>query len=463
MTDLLRDLKVRDIILFNVVAIVGIRWISIAASTGPSSISLWILALILFFLPQAVAVIYLNKRHPVEGGVYEWAKVEFGEFHGFVAGWCYWANNLVYYPSLLISVAAIAAFIIPGTSGLASDKVFIATASLVMLWIAIGFNVVGVKIGKWVQNIGAIGTFGPIVIIAVLAAIIVHLGKSETHFTLANILPTKFDYGTISFWSSMCFALAGLELAAVMSGEIVDAGKTIQKATYVSGIAIVVVYLVGTISLLIGLAPKNVDLVTGLVQSIHSLEVKTGLGYLSNLSAFLITLSGIGGAGAWLAGSARILFVTGIDSYLPKAFGEVHPKWKTPHVALIFQGIIATVFLLMSFVGASTEEAYLVLVDATIIVYFIPYVYIFLAAIRIFSRERASTDRLAAAFRIGASVVGGITTIVAILLTLFPPEAGGSPPLFLAKTLGGSLAFVAVGIIIFWNAKRRRSRSSLAS
>jgi glutamate:GABA antiporter len=455
MTDLLRALKVRDIILFNVVAIVGIRWISIAASTGPSSISLWILALILFFLPQAVAVIYLNKKHPVEGGVYEWAKVEFGDFHGFIAGWCYWANNLVYYPSLLISVAAIAAFVLPGTSGLAANKMFIAIVSLVILWVAIGFNVVGVRIGKWVQNIGAIGTFGPILIIAVLAGIIVHLGKSETHFTLLNILPTKFDYGTISFWSSMCFALAGLELAAVMSGEIVDAGKTIQKATYVSGIAIVVVYLVGTISLLVGLAPKDVNLVTGLVQSIHVLEMKTGLGYLSNLSAFLITLAGVGGAGAWLAGSARILFVTGIDNYLPKAFGKVHPKWKTPHVALIFQGIIATVFLLMSFIGATTEEAYLVLVDATIIVYFIPYIYIFLAGVRIFYRDRASVGRSATAFRVTASAVGGITTVAAIILTLLPPEAGGNPFVFLAKTIGGSFAFVAVGLLIFWNAKRQ--------
>lgn len=455
MTDLLRALKVRDIILFNVVAIVGIRWISIAASTGPSSISLWVLALVLFFLPQAVAVIYLSKKHPVEGGVYEWAKIEFGDFHGFVAGWCYWANNLVYYPSLLISVAAIAAFILPGTSWLASDKIFIAIVSLVILWVAIGFNVVGVKIGKWVQNVGAIGSFGPILILAVLAAIIVHMGKPATHFTLSDILPTKFDYGTISFWSSMCFALAGLELAAVMSGEIVDSGRTIQKATYVSGIAIVVVYLVGTVSLLIGLAPKDVNLVTGLVESVHALQIKTGLAYMSNLSALLITLAGIGGAGAWLAGSARILFVTGIDNYLPKEFGKVHPKWKTPHLALIFQGIVATIFLLMSFIGASTQEAYLVLVDATIIVYFIPYIYIFLAAVRIFRREAATTSRGATWFRVGASAVGGVTTIAAIVLTLFPPEAGGNPILFLAKTLGGSLLFVAVGLVIFWNAKRK--------
>ncbi len=456
MAELIRGLKVRDIVLFNVVAIVGIRWISLAAATGPSSISLWILALVLFFIPQAVAVIYLSKKYPIEGGVYEWAKVEFGDFHGFVAGWCYWANNLVYYPSLLISVAAIASFTIPGGSGLASNKLFIASVSLVILWTAIGFNVVGVKIGKWVQNVGAIGTFGPILVIAVLAGIIIYAGKSQTHFSITNILPTKLDYGTLSFWSSMCFALAGLELASVMSGEIVDAAKTIRKATYISGVAIVFVYLVGTIALLVGISAKNVNLVTGLVQSIHVLEVETGFRYLTNISALLITIAGVGGAGAWLAGSARILFVTGIDNYLPSAFGKIHPKWKTPHVAIIFQGIIATAFLLMSFIGASAEQAYLVLVDATIIVYFIPYIYIFLAAIKIFRREARETHTRGTLFRIIASAVGGLTTAGAILLTLFPPEAGGNPLLFLAKTLGSSFAFVAVGITIFWMAKRRK-------
>ena len=215
----------------------------------PSSISLWLLALILFFIPQGVAVIHLSKKYPVEGGVYEWAKIEFGDFHGFVAGWCYWANNLVYYPSLLISVAAIAPFIIPGIRTPTSDKFFIAAVSRVILWIAIGFNVVGVKIGKWVQNIGAIGTFVPILIIAGLAGVIIYFGRSQTQFSVINIWPTKLDYGTLSFWSSMCFALAGLELASVMSGEIVEAEKSIPKATYLSGIGIVFVYLVGTIAL----------------------------------------------------------------------------------------------------------------------------------------------------------------------------------------------------------------------
>ncbi|HUI31826.1 MAG TPA: APC family permease [Candidatus Acidoferrales bacterium] len=456
MTELLRALKVRDIVLFNVVAIVGTRWISLAAATGTGSISLWVLALILFFIPQGIVVIHLSRKYPVEGGVYEWAKVEFGDFHGFVAGWCYWANNLVYYPSLLISVAAIAPFILPSTSAMIPSSMFIVIASLVILWIAIGFNVIGVKIGKWVQNVGAVGTFVPIFIIAALAGLIIYFGKSETQFSLHTVLPTKLDYGTISFWSSMCFALAGLELAAVMSGEIIDAEKTIPRATYLSGAGIVFVYLVGTISLLVGLSSKDVNLVTGLVQSIQELEHKTGMRYLTNLSALLITLAGIGGAGAWLAGSARILFVTGIDSYLPKSFARVHPKWKTPHVAIIFQGIIATVFLLMSFIGASTEQAYLALVDATIIVYFIPYVYIFLAAIRSLQRERKKNNNLQTKLRIIMSGVGGMTTIVAIVLALFPPNAGGSPVLFFAKTLIGSFVFVVVGIIIFLNARRKR-------
>jgi len=460
MPGLLKELNLRDIVLFNVVAIVGIRWISLAAATGPASISLWVLALLFFFIPQSIAVIRLSKEYPLEGGIYEWAKIEFGDFHGFVAGWCYWANNLVYYPSLLISVAAIAAFIIPGTSSLSDSRTFIAVITTFLLWIAIGFNVIGVKIGKWVQNIGAIGTFGPIAVLAVLAVVIATSGRSATSFTLNDILPAKLDYGTISFWSSMCFALAGLELAAVMSGEIIDANRTIPKATYLSGIAIVFVYVVGTVSLLVGLQSKDVNLVTGLVQSIHRLEIKLGLNYLSNVSAALIVIAGIGGAGAWLSGSARILFVTGIDNYLPHYFAKIHPKWKTPYVAIIFQGIIATVFLFMSFIGATAQQAYLVLVDATIIVYFIPYIYIFGAAAKIFYRQINSenSDKLNLKSKMSfvLSVVGLLTTILAILLALFPPEAGGNPTFFFVKTFGGSVAFVGFGILIYYFASRKK-------
>jgi amino acid transporter len=458
MTELFRGLKSKDIILFNIVAIVGIRWVSLAAVSGPSSISLWILALVFFFIPQSTAVIHLSRKYPIEGGVYEWAKLEFGDLHGFIAGWCYWANNLVYYPSLLISVAALVPFIVPGKSTASPGNPFIAAVSIIILWIAIGFNVVGVKVGKWVQNIGAIGTFVPIIVIATLAGFVVYLGKSQTSFSFANILPTKVDYGTLSFWSSMCFALAGLELAAVMSGEIVNAERTIPKATYISGVAIVFVYLVGTASLLVGLSSKDVNLVTGLVQSIEVLENKTGTKYLTNVSALLMTLAGIGGAGAWLAGSARILFVTGIDSYLPKSFSKIHRKWKTPYVAIIFQGIIATIFLVMSFVGATAQQAYLALVDATIIVYFIPYLYMFLAAMKSLRRESSVNGEVKRSLKILVSGVGETTTILAIALTLFPPNAAGDPGLFLLKTVGGSFAFVAVGIIIFLIAKVRNRR-----
>lgn len=460
MTNLLKHLNLRDIILFNVVAIVGIRWIAMAAATGPASISLWILALLLFFIPQSVAVIHLSKKYPLEGGIYEWAKIEFGDFHGFVAGWCYWANNLIYYPSLLISVAAMAAFIIPGTSSLADNKIFVSAVTTILLWVAITANVVGVRIGKWVQNIGAIGTFGPIAVLGVLAVIITTSGKSATSFTIVSVFPSKFDYSTISFWSSMCFALAGLELVAVMSGEIIDANRTIPRATFLSGIAIVFVYLVGTISLLVGLAPRNVNLVTGLVESIHALEIKTGLNYLSNISAALIVIAGIGGAGAWLAGSARILFVTGVDNYLPQYFARIHPKWGTPYVAIIFQGIIATIFLFMSFIGATAQQAYLVLVDATIIVYFIPYIYIFGAAIKIFRQQIDLDQSTMPNFKrrvfLIESIVGLITTLVAITLALFPPEAGGTPILFFVKTFGGSSAFVAVGVLIYHVGSRKR-------
>ena len=107
---LTKTLGMWDIVLFNVVAIIGLRWVSLAAAGGNTSIVLWLGALVLFFLPQVFAVIDLTRRLPEEGGVYIWTKTAFGDFHGFLAGWCYWTNNLVYFPNLLVYIAGISVF-----------------------------------------------------------------------------------------------------------------------------------------------------------------------------------------------------------------------------------------------------------------------------------------------------------------------------------------------------------------
>src|SRR5437660_415582 len=159
---LARALKLRDLVLFNLVAVLGLRHLAVAAKYGPSSLVIWLIAAIFFFVPQGLAVIELSSRFPQEGGIYFWTKRALGEGHGFLCGWCYWINNVLYYPNLLISTAVIATYVVGrGESSLNDNWTYVLTVTLVCLWLAVILNIVGVGTGKWLQNAGGIGTYVP--------------------------------------------------------------------------------------------------------------------------------------------------------------------------------------------------------------------------------------------------------------------------------------------------------------
>src|SRR3982750_1104450 len=166
-----RALGLRDLVLFNLVAVLGLRWLATAAKAGPSALALWMLAALFFFVPQGLVVTELSSRFPDEGGIYQWTKRALGEKHGYLCGWCYWINNVLYYPNLLISTAVIATFVIgKGESGLSNDWTYVLTATLICLWVAVLMNIIGVGTGKWLQNAGGVGTYIPGVILILLGA-----------------------------------------------------------------------------------------------------------------------------------------------------------------------------------------------------------------------------------------------------------------------------------------------------
>src|ERR671911_1154907 len=173
--ELPRVLTLRDLVLFNIVALLSLRWTATAAAAGPSSLSMWVLAALFFFIPQGLAVSYLSSRFPQEGGIYFWTKRTFGEGHGFLCGWCYWVNNILYYPNLLMSTAVVGAYVLGrGGTGMESNWSYVLPATLGALWLAVGINIIGLRIGRWLQNLGAVGTYLPgllIVAFAVYAAL----------------------------------------------------------------------------------------------------------------------------------------------------------------------------------------------------------------------------------------------------------------------------------------------------
>jgi amino acid transporter len=459
-----------DVVLLNIVAIVGLRWLLTAAQLGPQSILLWVLALVVFFIPQGLAVAELSAHYPQEGGLYVWTREAFGPFHGFVSGWCYWVNNLIYYPSLLIFVAGNAVFVLGAhAAGLKANPYYTAVFSTGVLWLAIVLNMIGLRTGKWVQNLGAIGTWLPATVLVVLGVIAGIRFGSSTHFSLSSMMPDFGALDTISFWATMCFGFAGLELASVMGDEIRDPERTVPRAIVISGVIITAIYILGTGSMLVVFKPGHVDIISGIVQSIGSVGDRLGMPWLLSVIAISITVGGIGGAGAWLAGSARVPFVVGLDNFLPPAMGRVHPKWGTPYIAILVQGILSTVFILMSVVGSTVKEAYLVLLDATLIIYFIPYLYLFIALVVLRFKRAHDADAPS-----GMEVPGGKAglwltmalgfgaTLLSIILSLVPPKGVTDAWRFEGKIIAETMALILVGLTFYWRGKRAAAASSRA-
>ena len=442
-------MRLRDVVLFNISAIVGLRWLTTAASQfGLAALGLWLVAMVIFFLPSAVAVRELADIDPGAGGLYRWVRRAFGPIHGFVAGWGYWVNNLFYFPSLLVATAAIAAYAAgPRFVHLGDDNRFIAAASLVGLWIAVGLNVVGLRVGKHLQNLGGFGTWLPALIFVLLATWSVATRGSATPLTPRGLLPASLDFQSINLFATMTFAFAGLELAPTLGDEIHDPAPTLRRGIVRSGLAVVAMYVLGTAAMLVALPHETVSITNGMPQATAALVDRLGAPWLAAVPAvvaILLVLGNLGGVGAWLTGSARLPFVAGVDGALPSAFGRIHPRWQTPHVALLTGGAIATLFVVASLLGTTVKNAYLVLTQTTLILYFIPYLYLFLAYVRLRRRRTAGSATV--------GIVGFAAVLVSIVLGFVVPADETHPWLYEAKVVGGVIGFMALGV---WLARHR--------
>jgi amino acid transporter len=459
-----RALKTSDIVLFNVAAIVGMRWVALAAHSGPSSLSLWVLAALVFFIPQGLAVIALSSAIPEEGGLYVWTKEAFGPRQGFVAGWMYWSSNILYFPTLSLTTVVFALYVFNQRyASLENSRAYAATASLVLLAIALFLNVVGLKTGKWVQNIGGLAQWLPSIVLLGVGLVALLTTGSATHFSAGAFLPSFDKPDTISFFALICFGFAGLELAPMLAGEVVDPKRTFPRAVIISGLTIAGCYLVGTLSLMWALPPSEVSIIAGVNQAIAAAGARHGIPWLGPPVAILMTVAGLGGLGAWLIGTARLLFVGGLDRYLPPVFGKTHAKWKTPYVALLVQAGLSALFILAATQGSSVKTAYLMLVDAALIVYFIPYLYMFASAIRLRPAIAASPGAVPVpGGAAGSWIFNGIgfaTTLLAIILALKPPADTKDPGPFFLKVFVGSFGFLAAGFVLYALAERRRAKT----
>lgn len=448
-----------DLVLFYLVTALSLRWIATAAASGPSSLFIWILGCIGYFIPLVFCVLELSSRMPDEGGIYVWTKHAFGEFSGFMTGWMYWTANLPYYPGLLYFAAGNALFVGGERwQSLSNNSLYFIVFALAGLALGFTLNIIGLDVGKWLHNLGAIGAWIPALMLITMGGMAWLKFGSATEFTWRTILPIA-NFKNVLFWSTVAFAFGGMEGASTMSEEIRNARRNIPRALLTAGVIITLIYLAGTASVLVALPADEASGLQGFMQALTKVAGRLGLAPVAPMVAILVMLSSIGGVSAWFAASARIPFVAGVDRFLPPAFGRVHPKWRTPYVALGVQAVIATLFIFLGQAGTSVKGAYEFLVSVGVLSYFLPFLFMFSAMIRV-QGEPAGPEVMRVPggrpIAILLAVFGLLTTIISSVLACIPPADEPHKLLAVAKIIGSSALMVGVGAVVYWIGRSRR-------
>lgn len=456
-----RVMGFRDLVLFYVVTGISLRWIATAAAAGPSAITIWIGAWLLFYTPLALSVIELSSRYPHEGGLYIWTKRAFGDFSAFMAGWTYWTSNLPYFPAVLYFAASNALYMRQRSwIHLSGNPTFFVTFALIALAVVTVMNILGLDVGRWLHNAGALAMWLPVMIVIAMGLVALHRFGSATSFTAHALIPSV-HFQDIIFWSVLTFAFGGCETASFMGEEIKNPRRTIPLGLFFAGLTVAFCYIMGTVGVLLALPHSEVSNLQGLMQAISKTAERVGWHAVIPLGGFLIALSNLGAAGAYLAAVARLPFVAGLDRFLPSVFGRLHSRWKTPWVALLLQAIIGALFAFLGQAGTSVKGAYDVLVSMGVITYFIPYLYLFAAMIKL-QRAPAASDVIRVpggkpvAYLLG--VIGFLTTSVTIILSLVPQPDEPNKLLAVTKIVGLTGLLLLAGVWIYWSGKTRAAQ-----
>ena len=435
-----RELGLRDITLLAITCIVGTRWIPLAAHAGPGSVTLWLLAAVLFMVPLAIAVAALSVKYPGTGGLYLWTRNDFGRWHGFLCFIVYWISIAFWFPSAAMFYMSAGIYALgPSYAYLADSRPFVLAISLAAIWLALGTNLIGVKIGKWTENVGAVAAWLLGALLVTVAAVIYSRRGSATPI---HIAPT-WNWDTISFWSTIAYAMTGLEMVGLMGGEIRDPARTLPRAGWIASAFTTVFYASATVALLVILRPGKISEMNGLAEAGGSAARTLGLAWLTPVIALLVMASAIGQFGGLGTAVSRLPFVVGVDQLLPAAFGKLHSRWGTPHLSIVTLGVLASLLLVVIQLGDTMRAAYQALVSLMVITGFLPFLYIFGSAWK-------------AGKRISA-ISGAAITLLAILCSVVPTAEVKNVWLFETKLAVGTAAVIATAWLLY-----RRTRPAAA-
>ena len=454
----------RDLVIFYVIAIFGVRMLPIVASAGPSIVLYFIISLIIFFIPMGLTVTDLGKRYPEEGGIYIWAKNAFGDFHGYITAWTYWTSNLAYFPSLLFFTSTQALLIIPVFKGYSDNGLIHSAISIGAILLILTLNLKGLKKSSVLNNISVSATYIVVALIIVVGLTSLIKFGSATDMSFSNWIPRIGNIKDLVFLSTVVYMFAGLESASMLGGEVKNAAKTIPRAIMISGVIISCMYFLSAFSLLLGFPADNLSSLTGMPDAVSTgignIAGKQLIGLSASFVSFLLVLMAMGQISVWLTATARLPFVVGLDRYLPAAFGKLHPRFGTPYISLIALSSITIFFVILSGLGGKAKLVYNILISLEIVTFLIPYLYMFAAVIK-FEVDKKFRGKInlpgGQKNAMAAGIVGFLVVGVSVFLALIPGDEVKDTFTFYSTVLISLALNMSVGIGLYIYARKKRS------
>lgn len=447
-----KELGLGDLVLTQIVFVVGSAWVGTAAKLGAQQLFFWLLAMLTFYLPLAAVVIYLNRLMPLEGGLYQWAKFGFNEFAGFMVAWNLWllGISVMSFIGLVVTTNLSYAFDAPW---MAESKSLITLVSCLLVGALVGATLRGLALGKWVHNAGGVMLLATFVALIVLPFISRARGTLAAYHPFAFALPS-FSLISLNIFSKLAVgALSGFEYVAILAGECRKPVRTIGRSVLIATPIIALMFILGTSAVLAFVRPADVDLV-GPIPQVLSLGFHS-FGFVSrivSITILLLVARQVALLSIYLTGNARLPMVAGWDHLMPAWFTRLHARYRTPVNSIIFVGAITLVLGLAGIVGVKRQEAFQVLDNAAGVFYALAYVALF--ALPLFGLRGVS--RSAPLWLKAASAVGLIVTLLYTALTIFPIIDVVSPFAFAAKIITVTVGANLIGATLFLLARRRQ-------
>jgi amino acid transporter len=451
-----KELGLRDLVLTQILYIVGLSWVGTAAKLDTAHIVFWLLALVLFYLPSAAVVIHLNKLMPLEGGLYQWAKLGLGNFVGFMVAWNLWLYVIVLNSEIGLQLATNLSYALgPKAGWLAGSKWFIAVSGCIIIGLMTIVSMLGLSVGKWVHNAGGLIMLTIFALLLALPLVGLARGTISQYQPLAMTIPA-LSLLNLNILGKMGFgAFGGFEYVGILAGECRNPVRSINRSVVIAAPIIALMFILGTSSVLAFVRPENVDLL-GPIPQVLSIGF-SGFGFVARIISVVILATlciRLAQASVSFTGNTRLPMVAGWDRLLPSWFTRLHEKYRTPINSIIFVGAMTLVISLISIIGVGQQEAYQLLQSAAGILYALTYLVMF--AIPLIGLRGAPTRPPLWLKVVSAS--GFLMTLLYVTLSVFPIINVVSWVAFAAKIIALVAVANIVGTAIFLVAKKRRER-----